>query len=62
MPGARAKERGGYLILPWPNTVLNVRKVLRELRAEGYLAEIEKTAHETYVWTNAPHAPCRRSG
>lgn len=49
-------ERGGSLILPWPNTLANIRKTVRELRAKGWTAKIEKTAHETYVWTNAPMA------
>jgi hypothetical protein len=35
----------------------NVRKTVRELRAQGWIAKIEKTNHETYVWTNAPIAP-----
>ena len=52
-------ERGGSLILPWPNTMANVRKTVRELRAEGWTAKIEKTGHETYVWTNAPMANSR---
>lgn len=47
-------ERGGSLILPWPNTAANVRKTVRELRAEGWTVKIEKTKQETYVWTNAP--------
>lgn len=47
-------ERGGSLILPWPNTKANILKVARELRGQGWIAKIEKTAHETYVWTNAP--------
>lgn len=52
-------ERGGSLILPWPNTTANIRKVARELRGAGWTTKIEKTVHETYVWyvwTNAPMA------
>jgi hypothetical protein len=47
-------ERGGSLILPWPNTMANVRKTARELRTKGWITKVEKTVHETYVWTNAP--------
>jgi len=54
--GDAMNERGGSLILPWPNTMANVRKTVRELRAEGWTAKIEKTGHETYVWTNDPMA------
>lgn len=46
-------ERGS-LILPWPNTMENVHKVVRELHAEGWNAAIVKTDHETYVRTDAP--------
>jgi len=52
--GDLMNERGGSLILPWPNTKANVRKVARDLRGKGWIAKVEKTAHETYVWTNAP--------
>jgi hypothetical protein len=48
------KKRGGSLILPWPNTMANVKATVRDLRARGWAAEVEKTDHETYVWTDAP--------
>lgn len=51
---------GGSLILPWPNTKANVRKVLHELLAEGWSAKIKKTTYETYVWTNATMSSARR--
>lgn len=47
-------QRGGTLILPWPNTPDNIRKVARDMRARGFHAVIEKHTHETYVWTDAP--------
>ena len=50
----RVNPSTGTLILPWPNTVAIVRKTVRELRAQGWVAKIEKTDHETYVWSNAP--------
>jgi hypothetical protein len=50
---ALVKGRGGSLILPWPNTAANIRKTARDLRAKGRIAKIEKTDHETYVWTDA---------
>ncbi len=52
-------NRGGSLILPWPNTAVNIRKVARELRAAGWRTKIQQTAHETYVWTDCPMATRR---
>jgi hypothetical protein len=49
-----AKKRGGSLILPLPNTKAHVNATVRDLRRRGWVAEIEKTDHETYVWTDAP--------
>lgn len=51
------KKLAMSLILPWPNTLANVHKTVRELRAEGWTAKIERTKHETYVRTNAPMRP-----
>jgi hypothetical protein len=47
------KRRRGSLLLPWPNTMANVRATVRDLRSRGWVAEIEKTDHETYVRTDA---------
>jgi hypothetical protein len=58
--GETHDEHGGALILPWPNTDACIRKVVRELRANGWRARVVKTDRETYVRTNCPYAEQRK--